>query len=169
MERVILLNADYSFLNVVDWKKAFTLLAKNKVEIVKYSNKIIKGAAGAVLKIPAVMRLIKLIRTVYKARVPFSKKNVMIRDGFKCVYCGKTDVRFTIDHVVPKARGGKSTFENCVTSCKPCNNSKGSQLCQEARMFPKAHLIAPTISEFLRMKIHTLGIGKVLDDVFKSM
>jgi 5-methylcytosine-specific restriction endonuclease McrA len=169
MERIILLNADYSFLNVVGWKKAFTLLSKGKVEVLKYSEHVIRSAAGAVMKIPVVMRLIKLIRTIYKARVPFSKRNVMVRDGFKCVYCGTTGVRFTIDHVVPKSKGGKSTFENCVTACKSCNHTKGHKSCREAKMFPKTNLIAPTISEFLRMKLQTLGVKKVLDDVFAGL
>ncbi len=169
MERVILLNADYSFLNVVDWKKAFTLLAKGKVEVVKYGDAVIKNAAGSILKIPMVMRLIKLIRTIYKARVPFSKKNVMVRDGHKCVYCGVTGRRFTIDHVVPRSKGGKSTFENCVTACKPCNNKKGSKSCSEVKMYPKTNMLQPTISEFLRLKIQSLGIKKTLDDMFKSM
>jgi 5-methylcytosine-specific restriction endonuclease McrA len=169
MERVILLNADYTFLNIVNWKKAFTLIAKGKVDVLKYSEKVIRSAAGAVMKIPVVMRLIKLIRTIYKARVPFSKRNVMVRDGFKCVYCGKTGVRFTIDHVVPKAKGGKSTFENCVTACKPCNHSKGHKSCQDARMYPKTSLIAPTISEFLRMKLQSLGVQKTLDELFAEM
>ena len=169
MERIILLNADYTFLNTVTWKKAFALVCKGKVQVLKYSDKVIRSAAGAVLEIPLVMRLIKLIRTIYKARVPFSKKNVMVRDGFKCVYCGVPGKRFTIDHVVPKTKGGKSTFENCVTACKPCNHRKGHKTCQEIKMFPKTQLIAPTISEFLRMKLGTLGIQKTLDDMFAEM
>lgn len=169
MERIILLNADYTFLNTVTWKKAFALVSKSKVQVLKYSDKVIRSAAGLVLEIPLVMRLIKLIRTIYKTRVPFSKKNVMVRDSFKCVYCGTTGKRFTIDHVVPKSKGGKSTFENCVTACKPCNHRKGHKTCQEIRMFPKTQLIAPTISEFLRMKLGTLGIQKTLDDMFAEM
>lgn len=169
MTRVVLLNADYTFLNVVGWKKAFALVTKGKVEVIKYSEKVIRSAAGAVLKIPAVMKLVKLVRTIYKARVPFSKKNVMVRDGFKCVYCGETGVRFTIDHVTPKSKGGKSSFENCVTSCKPCNNKKGRKTCSEAHMYPKTKLVAPTISEFLLMKVKSLGVDKILDDLFKGM
>lgn len=166
MERVILLNADYSFLNIVNWKKAFTLLIKDKVEVIKYSENIIRSAAGAVLKIPAVMRLVKLVRTIYRARVPFSKKNVMVRDGFRCSYCGITGVRFTIDHVVPKSKGGISSFENCVTSCKSCNNKKGRKNCNEARMYPKTNLTAPTINEFLLLKVKSLGVDKILKDLF---
>ncbi len=169
MERIILLNADYTFLNTVTWKKAFALVCKGKVQVLKYSDKVIRSAAGAVLEIPLVMRLIKLIRTIFKTKVPFSKKNVMVRDSFRCVYCGKTGKRFTIDHVVPKSKGGKSTFENCVTACKPCNHRKGHKTCREIKMFPNTQLIAPTISEFLRMKLGTLGIQKTLDDMFAEM
>jgi 5-methylcytosine-specific restriction endonuclease McrA len=164
MERVILLNADYTFLNTLDWKRAMTLLVKGKVEVLKYGEHVING----VMKIPLVLRLVKLIRTIYKSRVPFSKKNVMVRDNFKCVYCGTVGKRFTIDHVVPKAKGGKSTFENCVTACKPCNNKKSDKSCQEARMFPKTKLVAPTISEFLRMRMETLGIKDVLKEIFET-
>jgi len=169
MSQVILLNADYSFLNLLGWKRAFALISKGKVEVLKFGNKVIRDAKGRLLKIPAVLRLVKLIRTVYKTRVPFSKKNVMVRDGFKCVYCGTEGVRFTIDHVFPKSKGGISSFENCVTACKPCNNDKGDRSCSEAKMYPKTKLITPTISEFLRMKIKTLGIQDVLDDIFKAM
>ncbi len=169
MERCVLLNSDYTFLNVVSWKKAFALMTKGKVEVLKYSEMVIRSAAGAVLKIPAVMKLVKLVRTIYKARVPFSKKNVMVRDGFKCVYCGVTGVRFTIDHVKPKSKGGKSSFENCVCACKSCNNKKGRKTCKEARMYPKARLEQPTISEFLLLKVKTLGVDKILKDLFKGI
>jgi 5-methylcytosine-specific restriction endonuclease McrA len=141
-----------------------TLIAKGKVEVLKYGERVINGA----LKIPAVMRLIKLIRTIYKTRVPFSKKNVMIRDGFKCVYCGSENVKFTIDHVLAKARGGISSFENCVTACKPCNHKKGHRLCREVKMFPKTKLIAPTISEFLRMRMVTLGIDDIIKEIWAN-
>lgn len=166
--RVIILNADYSFLNLVDWKKAFILIEKGKVEILKYGKPFIKDASGRIRKIPIVMRLIKLIRTIYRTKVPFSKKNVMIRDGYKCVYCGKTGVRFTIDHVVPRYRGGKSNFENCVTACKDCNAKKGHMICTEVKMWPKTKLISPTISEFLRMRVKSLGIEETLDSFFNN-
>lgn len=166
MASVVLLNLDYTFLNTVTWKRAFALISKGKVEVLKFSDKDIKTAAGTVLKIPSIMKLMKLVRTIYKARVPFSKKNVMIRDGFKCVYCGVTKARFTIDHVTPRKLGGKSTFENCVTSCKPCNNKKGHRTCSEVKMFPKAKLVQPTIAEFLLMKVKTLGIDKIISELW---
>jgi len=164
---VVLLNADYSYLNTVKWKKALTLVVKGKVSVVKYSKNIIVSASGMVMKIPLVMKLIKFIRTVYRTRVPFSKKNVMIRDGMKCVYCGTKNTRLTIDHIIPKAKGGKSTFENTVAACKPCNNKKGSKLCSEVKMYPNTKIYSPTISEFLMIKMKVLGVDKIVEDLFK--
>ena len=165
MDQCILLNADYTFLNVVDWKRAMCLLAKGKVQVLKHSERLIRTAGGIAVKVPAVMKLIKLIRTLYVNRVPFSKKNVLVRDGFKCAYCGKESRRLTIDHVVPKSRGGKTVFENCVSSCKPCNNKKGNKTPTEVQMYLKVKAYQPTISEFLRLKVIKLGINDVLKDL----
>ncbi len=165
MDQCILLNADYTFLNVVDWKRAMCLLTKGKVQVLKHSERLIRTAEGIAIKVPAVMRLIKLIRTLYINRVPFSKKNVLVRDGFKCAYCGKENRRLTIDHVIPKSRGGKTVFENCVSSCKPCNNKKGNKAPNEVQMYLKVKAYQPTISEFLRLKVKKLGINEVLKDL----
>lgn len=164
MTQCILLNADYGYLNVVDWKKAMCLVTKGKVQVLKYSEKIIRTAEGVVYKIPAVMKLMKLIRILYRARVPFSKKNVLIRDGYRCAYCGKKHKKLTLDHIIPSSRGGKSDFDNCVASCKPCNNKKACQTPREAGMKLQLKVYQPTISEFLRMKVEKLGINGVLKD-----
>ena len=162
MTSCVLLNADYSFLNVVDWKRAMCLLSKQKVEVLKYSEKIVRTGEGLIMKIPAVMKLIKFIRTIYRTRVPFSKKNLFIRDGYRCAYCGVKTERLTIDHIVPKSRGGEASFENCVAACKPCNNKKGKRTPNEAKMYLKVKTYQPTISEFLRLRVKTLGIHKAL-------
>ncbi len=166
MTQCVVLNADYTYLNTVSIKKALCLLAKEKVEVLKHSGQVFRTGLGLVMKIPSIIRLVKLIRTLYKARVPFSKKNVMVRDGFKCAYCKIKDVRLTIDHIVPKARGGKSTFENCVASCKPCNSRKGHKSCREAKMFPKVSAHQPTVMEFLQLKMKAQGIHKVIEELF---
>ena len=160
---VILLNGDYSFLNVISWKKAITLVVKGKAEILKATNDVVRSV-GTHIVMPIVLRLIKLVRTVYRSKVPFSKKNIFIRDRFTCMYCGSHD-NLTIDHITPKSMGGKSTFENCITSCYRCNNKKGSRLPSEAKMYPKKIPSQPTISEFLRYRMETLGIDSLLKEV----
>jgi len=165
MNQCILLNADYTYLNVVDWKRAMCLMIKGKVQVIKHSKRIVRTAEGIIIKVPAVMKLIKLIRALYVNRVPFSKKNVLVRDGFKCAYCGAERQRLTIDHIIPKSKGGKANFENCVSSCKPCNNKKGDRTPREAQMYLKVKAYQPTISEFLRLKVKKLGINDILRDM----
>ena len=165
MTHCVLLNADYTFLNLVNWKRAVCLMAKGKVEIVKESSRIIRSCSGVKLKVPAVMRLIKLIRTIYRSRVTFTKRNVLIRDRFKCAYCGARREKLSIDHIIPKSRGGKMTFDNCVAACRPCNLKKGGRTPNEARMYLKARPYQPTISEFLRLKFENLGIHDILREL----
>jgi 5-methylcytosine-specific restriction endonuclease McrA len=150
---------------MVDWKRAMCLIAKEKVQVLRLSERIIRTGEGIAVKVPIVMKLIKLIRKLYLNRVPFSKKNVLIRDGFKCAYCGNNSRRLTIDHIIPKSRKGRTTFENCVASCKPCNNKKGGRTPSEAGMYLKVKPYQPTISEFLRLKVKKLGINDVLKDL----
>ncbi len=165
MHQCVLLNADYSFLNVVSWKRAMCMVAKGKVQVLKQSERIIKTAEGVLIKVPAVMKLIKLIRTLYRNRVPFSKRNVLIRDGFRCAYCGGSQNRLTVDHIIPKSRNGETSFENCVAACKPCNNRKGNRTPSQVGMYLKVKTYQPTISEFLRLKAMKLGINDVLKDL----
>jgi len=165
MAQCVLLNADYTFLNLVNWKRAICLIAKGKVEVVKDSQQTIRNCSGTELKVPAVMRLIKLIRTIYRTRVTFTKRNVLIRDRFKCAYCGARREKLSIDHIIPKSRGGKMTFENCVAACRPCNLKKGGRTPSEARMYLKRRPYQPTISEFLRLKFENLGLHDVLHEL----
>jgi 5-methylcytosine-specific restriction endonuclease McrA len=165
MSHCILLNADYSFLNLVNWKRALCLLAKGKVEVVKDSAATVLSSGGRVHRLPAVLRLIKLIRTIYRAGVTFSKRNVFVRDGFRCAYCGDRRERLSIDHIIPRSRGGRTTFENCVAACKTCNLKKGGRTPSEAGMFLRTKAYQPTISEFLRLKFQNRGLQELLSEI----
>jgi len=164
MERCIVLNGDYTFLNTINWKRAVCLVVKGRTEVLKYSDKVLRNVSGVVMRMPLVIRLIKVIRTIYRSHVPFSKKNVIVRDKHRCVYCGSKEV-LTIDHVIPVSRGGKSNFENCVTACKPCNNKKDRRTPSEAKMFLRRQPHAPTISEFFRIKMKQTGMDKYLKEL----
>ena len=165
MTHCVLLNADYTFLNLVNWKRAMCLMAKGKVEVIKDSPATVKCSGGVEHKVPAVMRLIKLIRTIFRSGVAFTKRNIYVRDGFKCAYCGTRKERLSIDHIIPKSRGGKTTFENCVAACRTCNLKKGGRTPREAVMFLKVKAYQPTISEFLQLKFKSLGIHEILTEL----
>lgn len=160
----VVLNADYSFLNVVDWRRAICLLVKKKVKVLRYSDTRVRTGEGVVMAVPAVLQLVCFIRTVYRMRVPFSRRNVMIRDAYRCAYCDRATTRLTIDHLIPRSRGGSTVFENCVAACPECNLRKGNRTPAEAQMTPRVRPHHPTLSEFLRMKMSLLGFEEVVQE-----
>jgi 5-methylcytosine-specific restriction endonuclease McrA len=163
MQGCVVLNGDYSFLNIVHWKRAVRLCFAGKGEVVKSTGEALRGVDGqTIMNRPLVIRLIKLIRMVYKNRVPYSKKNVMIRDGRQCMYCGTTKEKLTIDHVIPISKGGKTNFDNCVTACYACNNYKGNKTPSEADMYLIRQPHTPTINEFFILKFKQLKIHDYL-------
>jgi 5-methylcytosine-specific restriction endonuclease McrA len=101
---------------------------------------------------------------IYKNRVPYSKRNIMIRDKNMCCYCG-SNRNLTIDHVIPLSRGGKTSFDNCVTACFRCNNKKNNRTPSEANMFLRKKPHTPTISEFFMIKMKNLGVDKYLKEL----
>lgn len=166
---VILLNYDYTFLNKVSLKKALHYMAKGKVEVVKHSEDEVVRSFSEEYKSPIVIRLVYMIKCIYKRAVVWTKRNVMVRDNFTCVYCPEDRrSKLNIDHVIPRAKGGKNTFENTVCSCKKCNSYKGDMSLSEAGM----HFIErgyrpyqPTIMEFLKKYHDSLGINQKLKDL----
>jgi 5-methylcytosine-specific restriction endonuclease McrA len=157
----ILLNGDYTFLCLVDWRKAMCLVFAEKVKVLKYSDSVIHGV-GKVFRAPAILLLIKVVRSVYRGRVPFSKRNILIRDRYRCVYCGSKGKPLTIDHVIPRSKGGNNDWENCVACCKACNHKKGPGTLKEAKMHLIRRPFQPTISEFIRIRLKKSGIYSFL-------
>lgn len=160
----ILLNGDYSYLCHVKWKRAMCLVFSEKAKVLKYSDRIIRGV-NKVFRVPAVMVLIKVVRSVYRNRVPFTKKNVLVRDQYTCAYCGGRQKTLTIDHVIPVSRGGKTDFDNCVTCCQACNNHKGARTPHEAGMHLRKRPYQPTISEFIRLRLKQSGAYRFLEEL----
>lgn len=143
MKKVLLLNKDYQPLRVMSWKAAFVKMfsPSNNVEVVKYYDDLTVRSAYKTHKVPAVM-VVRSGFVNFKRKVKKEanyKKYVYIRDGYKCQYCGKecSQSDLTVDHVVPKSKGGSNNWTNLVTSCIECNNRKADKSCQQANMFPK--------------------------------
>jgi len=158
VENVILLNQDYSFMKIVDWQKAVTLLFQNKVEVVEYSKREVRNYDSSyVIKIPKVMKLIKYIKNFYKKMtIKFNRKNIFLRDNFECGYClspGNNKNKLTIDHIMPRCRNGEHSFENTVTCCNSCNGKKKNKTPEEAGMVLKKRIYEPTFYDLFKDKV----------------
>ncbi len=130
--RVLVLNQNYEPLNVCSWKRAITLLFLEKAVAVERDGRIITSATTSV-RLPTVVRLnYHVKRPLPEIRV--SRSSIMARDNYACQYCGKRGKTLTIDHVLPKDRGGSNAWENIVACCTECNNKKGNHTPSEARM-----------------------------------
>jgi 5-methylcytosine-specific restriction endonuclease McrA len=128
--RVLLLNVTYEPLTTVGLRRAVCLVLGDKAEIVHHdlSGGLLRSASLALSR-PSVIRLRRYVRVPYRSRVPLTRGALMRRDNYLCAYCGRRAE--TVDHVVPRSRGGTHTWENCVASCIRCNHSKGDRLVEE--------------------------------------
>jgi len=134
VEQVLLLNITYEPLKIINWKRAIIMLTLGKVEVLEEYNKEIHSVSFAI-KLPAVVRLLRFVKRP-RTPVRFSRQNIYIRDDYRCQYCGRQfpSPELTWDHVLPRARGGKTEWENIVTCCIDCNRKKGGRVPSEASM-----------------------------------
>jgi 5-methylcytosine-specific restriction endonuclease McrA len=135
MTQVLVLNATYEPLNVVSLRRAVLLLLKEKAEIVEAAEAWLHSEQIA-LPVPLVIRLVYYVRIPRHFSLPLSRRTVLARDHYTCQYCGERlpRAKLTIDHVVPRSRGGETRWENVVAACGPCNRRKGNRTPDEARM-----------------------------------
>jgi 5-methylcytosine-specific restriction endonuclease McrA len=154
--KCLILNADYSALGIIGWKKALIWSMRSesndepRVEIVDfYKNDFIQGVNNKRFPIPAVVKTSKYFR-IHDQRVNFSRKNLFIRDNYSCQYCGiRQDIgQLTYDHVIPKSSwkdrpGSPTNWTNIVTACVGCNRQKGNRTPKQANMPLKNLPIAP--------------------------
>lgn len=157
MQSVLLLNSGYEPLKIISWQRAVTMVFMGKVEIIEEYDDHIRSVS-LVIKAPAVVRLLQYINIGRKAP-PLCRSNILARDNFECQYCGKelSSKEATLDHVIPRSQGGKTTWENIVCCCAHCNRKKGGRTPKEARMALRTKPAKPDWLPVLNMKFH----GKV--------
>ena len=130
MGQVLVLNASYEPLNITSWRRATVLMIKGKAESLEEDpNHNIRQD----IKAPTVIRLRQFIRVPYR-EIPLTRKNIFQRDQNCCKYCGQNNKKLSIDHVIPRSRGGTDNWENVITACLQCNVSKGNRTPDEAKM-----------------------------------
>ena len=135
MNHVLVLNATYEPLNVVSVRRAVLLLLKEKAETVEAAEAWWRSERTS-LQVPLVIRLVYFVRIPRRFALPLSRRTVLARDHYACQYCGVQPGKagLTIDHVLPRSRGGETHWENVATACGPCNRRKGNRTPGEARM-----------------------------------
>jgi 5-methylcytosine-specific restriction endonuclease McrA len=147
-KKVLILNQDYRALTICSVQKAFTLVYMHKAELVSdYQNLFLKTVSAS-YAVPSIIRLFRYVQLPYKG-VMLSRQNIFRRDGNECQYCGSTH-DLTLDHVLPRSRGGLSTWENLCTACKTCNARKGDHTPDEAGTPLKVKPFKPSFLMFLR-------------------
>ncbi len=146
--KVLILNQDYSALTVCTVPKAFVLVYLKKAELVSEASDLQLRSVSHTFPMPSVIRLFRYVHLPYKG-VMLTRQNIFKRDGYCCQYCGTVD-ELTLDHVVPKSRGGKSNWDNLTTACKRCNSRKGDFTPEEARMMLVQRPFKPSFVMFLR-------------------
>lgn len=143
-KKTLLLNSTYEVLSFISAKKAFKLLCKNKTEVISNWDDVISWGSGKI-KHPSILKLKYHVKRNY-CMSNFSRKSVVKRDKSTCQYCNKklTAAQTTIDHVIPKAHGGVTSFNNCVVSCIACNSRKADKTPEQANMLLLSKPTHPT-------------------------
>ncbi|MGL4651173.1 MAG: HNH endonuclease [Caldilineaceae bacterium] len=133
-KQVLVLNAGYEPLSLVSVRRAVVLLLREKAEMLEATQQMLNGSSYSI-PVPLVIRLVHYVRLPHR-RVPPTRAAIMLRDAFTCQYCGTQPGRqeLTVDHVVPRSRGGRHDWYNLTTACQHCNQIKGNSRPDEVQM-----------------------------------
>jgi 5-methylcytosine-specific restriction endonuclease McrA len=132
---VLVLNVTYEPLSVIPVARAVHLLLSSRAELIEASDAVLRSASLE-LPVPVVIRLLNFVRVPHNLPLPLSRRALLLRDNYTCQYCGEQPGRelLTIDHVLPRSRGGRTEWENVVAACAPCNRRKSNRTPDEANM-----------------------------------
>ena len=149
--RVLVLNASYEPINVCTMRRATVLVLKERAEVLERRDGAVRAETIEIDR-PCVIRLVRYVRIprdVHRRKI--TRKAVLARDSYTCQYCGREQTGLTVDHVVPRSRGGSSAWDNIVAACAPCNRKKGNRLPMEAAMPLRRSPKAPGPNVFIRI------------------
>lgn len=128
MAHALVLNATYEPLGVVTQRRALLLILAAKATSLLDGEAVLHSASSA-MQVPSVVRLTRFVKVPYRTGVPLTRRGVFLRDGGRCVYCGAAAT--SLDHVLPRSRGGEHTWDNVVSSCRRCNHIKADRTAAE--------------------------------------
>jgi 5-methylcytosine-specific restriction endonuclease McrA len=154
--RVLVLNASYEPINVCTVRRATVLVLKERAEILEHSDWSLH-AENMTMPVPMVIRLVTYVRIPRDAHSrKITRRAIFARDRWTCQYCGSARGNLTIDHVIPRSKGGGSSWDNIVTCCAPCNRRKGDRLPKQANMHPRRQPKAPHATIFVHVAVPTV-------------
>jgi 5-methylcytosine-specific restriction endonuclease McrA len=130
---VLVLNENYEPLNVCNARRAVVLVDRGKAEVLEHADGRVLHTSSQIIQLPSVIRLVYLIRRPRPQR-KLTRKELFLRDRYTCQYCGRETRDLTIDHVVPRYKGGRHSWDNLVSACRACNHRKANKTPDEARM-----------------------------------
>ena len=131
--RILVLNYSFEPLHFCNARKALIMVMSGRAEQLESDGYMVRSPS-VTFPLPTVIRVLKMIKRRSRKNISFSKKNILRRDNYTCQYCGQQNLPLTVDHIIPKSRGGTTTWTNVVVACKPCNLNKGNQTITEAGM-----------------------------------
>lgn len=146
MSAVLVLNQNYEPLNVCNTRRAVVLIDGGKAEVVEHGLGELR-APNRVVRRPSVIRMVYLIKRP-RPKVRLTRREIFIRDRFTCQYCGLKARDLTLDHVIPRHRGGRHTWDNLVSACRSCNHRKGGKLLEETRFTLSQHPFEPKANSY---------------------
>jgi 5-methylcytosine-specific restriction endonuclease McrA len=129
---VLVLNQNYEPLNVCNARRALVLVDGGRAEVLEVDGLVYRSPSRT-FRVPSVIRLNHLIKRP-RPRVRLTRREIFMRDQYTCQYCGLRTKELTLDHVIPKHRGGRHLWENLVSACRSCNHHKGGRTVEEAKM-----------------------------------
>jgi 5-methylcytosine-specific restriction endonuclease McrA len=130
--RSLVLNASYEPLSIVSWRRAVCLIIAERADVVDADDREILHSESIEMPVPTVVRLRSMVKVPRDRRAAVSRRAVFARDDYRCQYCGEH--ADSIDHVVPRSRGGPHDWENLAAACRPCNTAKRDRTPDEAGM-----------------------------------
>ena len=145
-DAVLVLNQNYEPLNICNAKRALVLIIGGKAEVIEQNGHVFHSPS-VTFRLPSVIRLHGLVKRP-RPVVKLTRREVFLRDNFTCQYCGIQTRDLTLDHVMPKSRGGGHSWENLVSACRSCNHRKGGKTLAEARMGLRRPPIQPRAGHY---------------------
>lgn len=160
--RVLILNASFEPLHVCSVKRAIQLLMTDVAVRVEDADSVLRTPTRAV-PVPSVIRLARYVRRPIRQKVAFNRRNLFRRDDHRCQYCGRRGSDLTLDHVIPRSKGGPTSWENVVACCRPCNARKRDRTPEQAGM---ALARAPKAPRFVFSSAY--GLLQDVDPIWKN-